>query len=74
MEFDFVSIGKRIKKARQRSKITQEKLAELIDVSNIYIYYIESGKRRVSLPLLVRIAKELDVSLDDLVFGDLENH
>jgi transcriptional regulator with XRE-family HTH domain len=74
MEFDFVSIGRRIKTARHRSKITQEKLAELIDVSNVYIYYIERGERRASLVLLAQIARVLEMSLDDLVFGDETKH
>lgn len=40
---DFKQIGIRIKKIRYSRGLSQEKLAELIDVSPHYIYEIERG-------------------------------
>lgn len=64
------SIGKKIKDKRQQKNISQEKLAELVDVTPSYISNIESGNRIASLPTMLEIVKVLDLSLDYLL---LEN-
>ena len=64
------SIGKKIKAKRQQKNISQEKLAELVDVTPSYISNIESGNRIASLPTMLQIVKVLDLSLDYLL---LEN-
>ena len=64
------SIGKKIKDKRQQKNISQEKLAELVDVTPSYISNIESGNRVASLPTMLEIVKVLDLSLDYLL---LEN-
>ena len=64
------SIGKKIKDKRQQKNISQEKLAELVDVTPSYISNIESGNRVASLPTVLEIVKVLDLSLDYLL---LEN-
>ena len=47
------SIGKKIKNQRIRKKISQEKLAELVDVTPSYISNLESGNRVASLPTML---------------------
>ena len=64
------SIGKKIKDKRQQKNISQEKLAELVDVTPSYISNIESGNRVASLPTMLEIVRVLDLSLDYLL---LEN-
>ena len=59
---------------RKELKITQEKLSEIIDVSPSYISEIERGSSICSLSTIVNIAKNLDVSLDYLVFGITEKN
>lgn len=66
---DIMELGKRIKHCRKTSNLTQEKLAELIDVSPHYIYEIEKGLKCMSLPTLIDISKTLNISTDYLLFG-----
>lgn len=71
---DYKKIGKRIQSQRRDLKITQEKLAEIIDVSPSYISEIERGSSICSLSTIVNIASSLNVSLDFLVFGITEKN
>ncbi len=68
------SIGKKIREQRQIKHLSQEKLAELIDVTPSYISNIESGNRVASLPTMLEIAKVLDISLDYLLLEDITNN
>lgn len=67
MELDYRAIGKRIKIARIKSDMNQEKLAELVGVSPTHMSNIETGTTRVSLQTIVRLANALSVSVDDLL-------
>lgn len=60
-------IGQSIKRHRQQHHMTQERLAELIDVEQKQISHIESGKARTQLPTYLRIANIFHVSMDDLL-------
>lgn len=66
---DFEQIGKRIKMCRKQKHLTQEKLAERIDVSSHYIYELERGVRSMSLYTLNDLANCLEVSIDYLLYG-----
>lgn len=61
------SLGKRIRQERKKSNLTQEQLAELVNVSATYIGFIERGERTLSLSTLVHIANVLGVSVDYLL-------
>ncbi|MCC8101899.1 MAG: helix-turn-helix domain-containing protein [Clostridiales bacterium] len=67
---DLTEIGSRIRQARREKKITQEKLAELSDVTPHYIYEIEHGMKAMSLDTLEKISLALDLSLDYLFWGN----
>lgn len=58
---DYQQIGMRIKRCRAAANITQEKLAELLDVSPGYVSRIERGTRWVNLERLSEIAALLGV-------------
>lgn len=68
-EISYKEIGKRIQDKRKKLKMTQEKLAEKIDVSPSYISEIERGTSICSLAVLVNIAEILNLNLDNLVNG-----
>ena len=67
MELDYKAIGKRIKIARIKADLTQEKLAEVIELSPTHLSNIETGTTRVSLNTIVSLANALAVSVDDLL-------
>lgn len=66
---DLVAIGLRIRNCRKSLKLTQEELAERIDVSSHYIYEIEKGLKTMSLGVLEQISQTLQVSTDYIIFG-----
>ncbi len=61
------ALGKRIREERKKLNLTQEKLAELVNVSTTYIGFIERGERTLTLSKLVTIANVLGVSVDYLL-------
>ncbi len=67
MELDYKAIGKRVKIARIRADLTQERLSEVVGVSPSHMSNIETGTTRVSLTTLVAIANALGVTADDLL-------
>lgn len=67
------NLGVEIKKNRKLLKLTQEQLAELIDVNPHYIYEIEKGLKIPSLPVLVSISEQLHVSIDNLLIENVQN-
>lgn len=64
-----VEIGKRIQKLRKDKGLTQEQLAEELNISTIHLAKIETGKRGCSLDILIGIAVFFDASLDYLALG-----
>lgn len=63
-------VGTRIKSARHEAGMTQEQLAELIDVSPHYIYEIERGSKAMSIQTLEKLSIALRQSIDFLFWGD----
>ncbi len=56
-----------IKIERTIKKLTQENLAELIDVHEKYIGVIEAGRQNVTLKTLYKIANALSIDVTDLM-------
>lgn len=67
MELDYKAIGKRIKIARIKADLTQERLAEMVEISPTHLSNIETGTTRVSLTAIVSLANALSVTVDDLL-------
>lgn len=64
---DYDQLGRRLREERLKLNLTQEKLAEKVDVSDAYIGQIERGERHLTLDTLIRIANELSVTVDYLL-------
>ncbi len=60
-------IGIKISILRKKLKYSQEKLAELSDLSKTSISTIERGKSKPSIETLERIAQALNIELKELV-------
>ena len=74
MAVDYKALGVRIRKVRERKGITQQRLAEKIDISVPYMSNIERAKKTVSLSVLMSIAQALDVTLDELLADSYTEH
>ena len=69
MELNYKEMGKRITLERKKLNLTQEKLAEKVEVAPSYISEIERGTSICSLAVLVKIATELNLNFDYLIVG-----
>lgn len=73
MELNYIEIGKRIRAIRKKQGISQEQLAEMIDMSIVHVSHIETANTKLSLPTLISIANALSVTADCLLCDSLEN-
>lgn len=69
MSFNKENYGSRIRILRKRRGLTQEQLAEKMNVSTPYIAKIENGKQTGPVELAVEFSEFFDVSLDYLLMG-----
>lgn len=59
-------LGKNIKYHRYRKRLTQEKLAEVLNVSSNYVGRLERGQHSPSLEKIEKIANALNVKAFEL--------
>jgi transcriptional regulator with XRE-family HTH domain len=64
-----IQIGENIKAIREQIGYTQERFAELVDVSAQYISDVERGNVGISIATLKRIAEITAVSSDSILMG-----
>lgn len=62
-----MSLGNRIKSLRKAQHLTQQKLADKVEVSRIYVQALESNRRLPSMKLLQKLAPALNVEVTDLL-------
>lgn len=72
-ELDYKVIGNRLKQARLAKNLTQEDLAEQIDVSVAFLSRIERGSSKINLTRLNQICGLLDVSEGYVLNGSSKN-
>lgn len=63
-------LGRIIKSERNRMGYTQEKFSEKVEISQRYLLNIENAGQIPSFNVLVRIARELSLSIDDIIFPE----
>ena len=67
---NFKELGKRIRTERRRQDLTQEKLAELANISESFMGHIERGGRTLSIETLTKLANALNLSIEYIVCGE----
>ena len=73
MAIDYTIMGERIKKARLEKQLTQENIAEKLDVSVAFLSRIERGSSHINLKRLQQLCSILDVSEGYLLSGTSED-
>ena len=73
MELPRGLLGSAIKKARLGKNLTQEKLAEIINITPMHMKQLERERRNPSVEVLYRLVYALDLSLDSL-FSSQDNN
>ena len=61
-----LQIGHKIKTKRRKLGITQADLSKKLSISPSYLNLIESGKRKVNVDLLLKLANELNIEMSDI--------
>jgi transcriptional regulator with XRE-family HTH domain len=65
-----MSTGQNIKKIREEKGMTQQQIAELINMHRSNYSKIESGQREISVDALNKIARHLGMTIDQIVNFD----
>ena len=73
MALDYTIIGERLKKARLDKNLTQEQLAEQIDVSIAFLSRVERGSSHINLKRLTQICNILVISEGVILNGASED-
>ena len=66
--------GQRIRELREMHNYTREVLAEKVDISEKFLYEIETGKKGFSAEVLCRLSNALSVSCDYIMLGEEKEH
>lgn len=64
-------VGARIREARKSKRLSQNELAEMINISPSHMSDIENGKKTIKLDILMRLTEALQVSADWLLRTDI---
>lgn len=68
----YATFGQRIGYLRKQKGISQEELAEKVNLSREFISMVENNKMGLGVDSLVNIANSLEVSADDILVDCLE--
>ena len=68
-----LEIGERVRFVRTSRGFSREELAEILDISTLFLGYIECGQRGMSIATLQNMCNTLNVSADYLLFGKEES-
>lgn len=71
MELDYNALGARIRQRRKENDMTQNQLAEEVELEPSNISHIERAVSKVGLGSLVKIANTLGCTTDDLLCDSL---
>ena len=68
-EVDLLGIGKRIQSRRKQQGLTQEQLAERMNVSIQMVSNLERGNKAIRIDNLIKLSQILDISTDYILTG-----
>lgn len=61
------SLGRRIAELRKQQGLTQQQIADALEISQQHVASIEMGRRRIPVTLLAPLARLLAVSVEELI-------
>lgn len=67
--YDIKESGKRIKELRKQKGLTQEELAEKLNISYSMVGKIEIGYTGISIDLLIQLVVLFEVSMEYIILG-----
>ena len=73
MNINQKEIGQRIRSLRKETGLSQEELANKLNINTDHLGRLETGKRGMSIDLLTEISKYFAVPTDYILFGKKQN-
>ena len=71
-KIDNIKAGERLRQFRKENKLTQEKLASILNTTFSNIAFYEKGRNLIATPFLYEICKKYNISADYLL-GKIDN-
>ena len=59
-------LGRKVQKLRKDTGLSQEKLAEKINISRTHMGHVEQGRKSQSLKVMTKLARALKVKVSEL--------
>lgn len=72
MALDYKAIGLRLRRRREEIQVSQEWVAEMVDISVTHLSHIENGRTKMSLRVLDGLTEALQMSCDEIMYGKPE--
>ena len=69
MSYDMKKSGERIRQLRIDNGLTQEQVAEALNISRTFYSRVETGEKGCSIDLFVQVSNLFHISLDYLILG-----
>lgn len=75
-ELNYQKIGERLRKLRKYMGLTQEQVAEILNIGRDAVLRIEKGERKIDLNELMNFSKLYNISMDELMMeeNDINNN
>lgn len=73
LDIDYTALGKRIASLRRKRRLTQEQLAEMAELSIVYISHIENSRSIPSLETVMKLCAALEITPNELLLGTSQN-
>ena len=67
------SLGQKLRQARSRKGYSQQTLAEMANIGNVYLGEIERGLKMPSLNIFIKLIEALDISADYILRDELSS-
>lgn len=69
-ELNYKKIGERLRKLRKYIGLSQEQVAEILNVGRDAILRIEKGERKIDLQELINFSKLYNITIDELTMDE----
>lgn len=71
IDLNYTLVGHRLRAARKKRGFTQERLAEMAEISPQHCSGIETGAAKVSLPALIKLCNALDITPNEVLLDSI---
>lgn len=67
-----MTFGENLKQIRSNKRLSQREMARRLNISQSYLGDLENNRKNVSLYVVSKLAKQLNISINKLINDDIE--